>query len=321
MYKKFNPPFLLKNRHIQTLYSSLFKKIKKHNFYVERFDLSDGDFIECYWYKQRQNSSHKPLVLLFHGLAGSYKSPYIQSTIKMLDKNGFESVVVHFRGCSGVDNKKPISYHSGKTDDAKEYIKSLQIRFKDIKLYAIGYSLGANMLLKLLAEFKKDSPIQKAIAISSPLVLDICASRMDKGFSKFYQYILLKDLKKGLLDKYAKHDMQSLLNFKKEDIKKIRTFWDFDEVYTAPIHGFDSAKDYYKRCSSREFLKDIQTPTLIINSKDDPFMTPEVLPKKSELSKSIKLEVLEKGGHVGFIDGCFFKPKYWLEDRILDYFM
>lgn len=319
MKEKFNPPFLLKNRHIQTLYSSLFKKKQKHNFYVENFTLNDGDFIDCYWYEKKTDSS-KPIVLLFHGLAGSYKSPYIQNTMQKLHENGFDSVVVHFRGCSGIPNNKPISYHSGKTDDAKEYIKSLQSRFVDAELFAIGYSLGANMLLKMLAEFKNNSPISKAISISSPLMLDICASKMDKGFSKFYQYILLKDLKKQLKDKYDQYDMQSLLNFKKEDIKELKTFWDFDEVYTAPIHGFKSAKDYYKKSSSKQFLKDITTPTLIINSKDDPFMTPDVLPNEDDISEAIELEILEYGGHVGFIDGCLFKPNYWLEGRIMAYF-
>ncbi|NPA60200.1 MAG: hydrolase [Epsilonproteobacteria bacterium] len=320
MNKKFNPPFLLKNRHIQTIYSSLFKKVKKHNFYVERFTLSDGDFIECHWYNKKEQGNNKPVVLLFHGLAGSYKSPYIQSTMKTLHNNGFDSVVVHFRGCSGVSNIKPISYHSGKTDDAKEYLDAIQKRFLGIKLYAIGYSLGANMLLKLLGELKEASPITKAVSISCPFVLDICASKMDKGFSKFYRYILLKDLKKELEKKCTLYDMQSLINLKKDDVAKLSSFWEFDEVYTAPVHGFKSAKDYYARCSARGFLKDITTKTLIINSLDDPFMTPDVLPKTEEIAKNTELELLTHGGHVGFIQGSLFKAEYWLDKRVLDYF-
>ncbi len=320
MKKKFNPSYLLKNRHIQTIYSSLFKKVKKHNFYVEKFTLNDGDFIECYWYEKRQLKSEKPLVLLFHGLAGSYKSPYIQSTMEILHKNNFESVVVHFRGCSGIANTKPISYHSGKTDDVKEYLDALQKKFPNIKLFAIGYSLGANMLLKLLGELKEASSITKAVSISCPFVLDICASKMDKGFSKFYRYILLKDLKKELEKKCTLYDMQSLINLKKDDVAKLSSFWEFDEVYTAPIHGFKSAKDYYDKCSARSFLKNITTKTLIINSLDDPFMTPEVLPTSNEISKDIELEILTHGGHVGFIDGSLSKPIYWLDKKIVNYF-
>ena len=320
MNKPFNPPYLLKNKHIQTLYSSLFRKISVHNFEVEKFILSDGDFIECHWYKKHTNDTKRPIVLLFHGLAGSYKSPYIQGTMRELDKNGFDSVVVHFRGCSGKLNNKPISYHSGKTDDALEYIQSLAKRFKGTKLFAIGYSLGGNMLLKLLGEMKENSPIIAAISISAPLQLDICAHSIDNGFSKVYQKHLVKSLNSLLEQKYDKHDMTALINLQKEDVKKINTFWEFDEVYTAKVHGFKSAQDYYTKSSSRQFLKYIQTPTLIIHSLDDPFMTPRIIPSKNELSLHVELEIYQNGGHVGFIEGSLFRPRYWLESRVVSYF-
>ena len=320
MIYQFKPSLFLKNKHIQTLYSSLFRKINKHTFEVEKFTLSDGDFIECYWYNKRYKNTNKPIVMLFHGLAGSYKSPYIQGMMEQLNNNGFDSVVVHFRGSSGICNVKAKSYHSGKTDDALEFIKSLQKRYSNSKLFAIGYSLGGNMLLKLLGELSIDSPLIAAISISAPMKLDICADKIDKGFSKFYQYYLLKDLKKLLKKKFEIHDMKSLINLEKKYIKQITTFWEFDEIYTAPIHGFKSAKDYYTKSSAKQFLKHIKTNTLIIHAIDDPFMTPEILPKQNEISTTIKLEVYQKGGHVGFIEGSFFKPKYWLEKRALEYF-
>lgn len=177
MSNSFQPSFLLKNRHIQTLYPSLFRKIPAHIFEIEKFELSDEDFIECYWYKKRDRSLNRPIVILFHGLEGSFKSPYIQGTMKELYNNGFDSVVMHFRSCSGVMNKKANSYHSGKTDDALEFINSLKVKYNSSKIFAVGYSLGGNMLLKLLGELAQNSPLDAAISVSAPMELDTCAKR------------------------------------------------------------------------------------------------------------------------------------------------
>ncbi len=287
---------------------------------VEKFELEDGDFLECYWHNRPTPSSNTPIVILFHGLAGSYKSSYIQGTMNELAKNGFASVLMHFRGCSGVENELPRSYHSGESGDAKEWINHIHSNFANSKIFTIGFSLGGNMMLKLLGEMGDNSPITAAVSVSAPMQLDICANKMDKGFSKFYQHILLKDLNSALEKKYDKFDMNSHLSLKKQEIKNLKTFWDFDGAYTAPIHGFESAQDYYTKCSSKQFLKDIKTPTLIIHSSDDPFMTTEILPIKDEISKYVSLEISKKGGHVGFIGGTFFKPEFWLEKRVSDYF-
>jgi predicted alpha/beta-fold hydrolase len=326
MRKPFKPSFFLKNKHIQTLYASVFanfpfgRKFKKHNFFVQKFTLSDGDFIECYWYNKPTNTTNKDIVMLFHGLGGSYKSPYIMGLVQELDKNGFESVVVHFRSASGVMNKKAKAYHSGQSEDAKEFIKYLSQKYPNNKLFAIAYSLGANMLLKLLGESKENSHLSAAIAVSAPMLLDVCANSINRGFSKFYQYVLMKDLNSLLRKKYDTHDMQKLINLKKQDIKNIKTFWQYDEIYTAKINGFKSAQDYYTKSSAKEYLKYIQTPTLIIHAKDDPFMSKEILPSKDEVSLHVELEIFEHGGHVGFVSGSFFKPHYWLESRAIEYF-
>lgn len=282
--------------------------------------MSDGDFVETYWHYTKNSNKSTPIVILFHGLTGSYESPYIQGMMQELAQNGFHSVLMHFRGCGEKENLLPRSYHSGETGDALAFIQSLHVEFRQAKLYAIGYSLGANMLLKLLGEQKELSLLSKAVAISPPMQLDICASTMNRGFSKYYQHRLLKDLKSALDKKYVKHDMQRLLNYKRSDITKLNSFWKYDDVYTAPVHGFSSAYEYYEKCSSKQFLKDIQTPTLIIHSEDDPFMTPEVIPTKEELSRSITLHITQKGGHVGFIAGSLFTREYWLEKKITNYF-
>ncbi|MEA3229165.1 MAG: hydrolase [Campylobacterota bacterium] len=316
----FQPSFFFKNRHTQTLYSSFFRKLPNLEIEIETFELDDGDFVECHWYNKPKINSSTPIIILFHGLAGSYKSPYIQGVMSEAKKEGFASVVMHFRGCSGKENHLPRAYHSGDSGDALAWIETIQQRYKHSKIFTVGYSLGGNMILKLLGELGENSPISASVSVSAPLQLDICADAIDNGFSKFYQWHLIKALNLSLEKKYNKHDMESLINLKKDKVKKIKTFWEFDNIYTAPIHGFDSAQDYYTKCSSKQFLKDIKTPTLIIHAIDDPFMDTKIIPKKEELSKHINLELSENGGHVGFIGGTFFKPNYWLEKRIVKYF-
>jgi len=317
---KFITKNLLANRHIQTSYATFFRKPFLKDWEIEEFTLRDGDFIEIYWHHRPKNNTPQKIALLFHGLTGSYKSPYIQGAVQELNKSGFACAVVHFRGCGSKENLLARSYHSGETEDNLEYLNYIHTKYKQAKIYCVGYSLGANMLLKLLGECKQKSFITAAVAVSAPLELEIAAKTIDSGGARIYQKRLLDALKLSLLKKFEKFDFEKLIHLKKEDVKNMKSIREFDERYTAPMHGFASAEDYYAKNSAKQFLKDIETPTLIIHAKDDPFMTPEVLPKKEEISKFISLEVSEKGGHVGFIEGSIFKPKYWLEKRIVEYF-
>jgi hypothetical protein len=176
------------------------------------------------------------------------------------------------------------------------------------------------MLLKILGEFGASSPLLRAVCISAPMQLDICSKRIDKGFSKIYQAHLMKELKESLLQKYRRDVLQPLINIDEKKIKNLRSFLEFDEAYTAPAHGFTSAQDYYTKASSRQYIKNIQTPTLIIHALDDPFMTPEVLPAHEECPKDVTLELHQYGGHVGFIGGTFLRPRFYLQERILEFF-
>ena len=320
MSQSFRPSFWMKNKHIQTLYQTFFRKIAPINFEVEEFILEDNDFLEAYWHKTNISDANTPIVIIFHGLAGSYESPYIKGIMSTLAINGYNTVLMHFRGCSGKPNKLPRSYHSGETGDALYFINSLKKRFPQAKLFGVGYSLGGNMLLKLLGEVQNKSLLSAAIAVSPPMQLDICANAINQGFSKIYERHLVRDLNKALIKKYDINDIKSLIGINKNDVNKLKTFWEFDAAYTAPVHGFSSAQDYYTKCSSRQFLKDICIPTCIIHSNDDPFMSTEMLPNNEELSSYVNLELSDHGGHVGFIEGSFFQPKYWLESRVLNYF-
>jgi len=311
---KFKPAF--KNPHLQTLYSSFFYKEKPLKFEFEHFSLSDGDFIECYW----QKNDLKNIVVLLHGLTGSYYSPYIQQTLKELHKRDFSTVTMHYRGTSGKPNLKPRSYHSGNSEDFREYVNHLTKIYPQSNFFAVGFSIGGNILLKYLGEEKNNTPLKAAMSVSAPYDLAMCANRVNRGFSRFYQYILLKELKKMLHQKFNAFAMEQFVKFKKKDIKKLNSFWAFDDAYSAPIHGFGNVHNYYATCSSKHFLKDIAIPTLLLHAKDDPFMTQEVIPKPYEYSKSVKLEVHNYGGHVGFIGGSFFKPKYYVALRVREYF-
>jgi len=316
----FKPPFLLKNRHLQTLYAPLFRQQSTPKVEKERFDLSDGDFVEAYWHKERPKDN-RPIVVLFHGLAGSFYSPYIKGMMKALEKRGFASVVMHFRGCSGKENLLPRAYHSGETGDAKAWIVYLHKHYPNSTLHAVGYSIGGNMLLKLLGEEGEKTPLTSAVSVSAPMDLAITAQRINQGFSKYYQRHLLEPLKKTLLMKYNHFNMEKMLKMSRKEVKKIQTIEEFDERYTAPIHGFQTAQHYYKTCSSKPFLKNIKIPTLIVHALDDPFMTPAVLPQEDELSTTIELSISKHGGHVGFVEGTLLTPNYWLEEYIVNYFV
>ncbi len=316
----FKANFTLKNRHLQTLYAPLFRKQATPQVELERFELDDGDFVDCYWHKQKPNDN-RPIVILFHGLAGSFNSPYIQGVMRVLETKGFASVLMHFRGCSGKENRLPRSYHSGDTADAKAWIGYLHKNYPNSPLYAVGYSIGGNMLLKLLGEEGKETPLKSAVSVSAPMDLAITAKAINRGFSKLYQQHLLKPLKIEVLKKFKKFDMKSLLNIEQNSVKEIKTIEEFDELYTAPINGYTSAEDYYKKCSAKQFLKDITIPTLIIHALDDPFMTEEILPSQEDkVSKTIEFKLSKNGGHVGFVGGSCLKPNYWLEETIADYF-
>ncbi len=319
--KPFKPAFGLRNRHIQTLYPSLFRKEIQPKLETEIFELDDGDFVECSWHNKPKKTTKTPIVILFHGLEGSYKSSYIQGMMNAFNKIGFSCVLMHFRGCSGKPNRYARAYHSGDTLDAKGWIESLVKRYPNNPLYAIGYSLGGNMLLKLLGEWGDRSPLVSAVSVSAPMQLNISADTINQGFALIYQNYLLKRLKNSLLKKYNYHPMQSLIGLDKKNVKNIKSIWAFDDAYTAKIHGFGTAKEYYNQSSAKQYLKDIRTPTLIIHALDDPFMSKEILPNEDEISNDVQLEIYKNGGHVGFISGSLINPTYWLEERIINYFI
>jgi predicted alpha/beta-fold hydrolase len=180
----------------------------------------------------------------------------------------------------------------------------------------VGYSLGGNVLLKYLGESQDETPLAGAAAVCVPLNLHVCSESLNSGFSKLYQTHLLKRMKSSIARKFDKHTAA----FNWENAMNAKTFAEFDDFVTAPLHGFAGKNDYYDRCSATNFLRTIERPTLIINALDDPFMTPEVIPGPDKLSESVSMEISDTGGHVGFISGGTpWRPTFYLPARILEF--
>jgi len=304
----FRPAWWLRNAHLQTLYPTLFRPLPRIALRRERVELPDGDFLDLDW----AEGDRGPIVLILHGLEGSSRSKYARGLMKAVRARGWRGVVMHFRGCSGEPNRLPRGYHSGETGDPDFIIRLLRQRHPDTPLAVVGYSLGGNVLLKWLAEQGKAAPIDAAVAVSVPYRLADSANRLLHGISRLYQKRLVKNLCDSFRRKRERMSMP--IN---PSLDRIRSFWDFDNAVTAPLHGFRDANHYYSTVSSRQYLRQICKPVLCIHARDDTFMYPHTAPEPAELSPAIQLELTEHGGHVGFIGGRWpWKPRYWLEECI-----
>ncbi len=308
----FKPAWWLRNSHLQTLWPAVLRKRKlKANVKLlrERLELPDGDFLDLDWINKEAKG---PIVIILHGFEGSVNSHYAKGMLSTINQHGWRGVFMHFRGCSGVHNRLSRSYHSGDTSDLAYIVDTLKRREPETELAAIGYSLGGNVLLKWLGETGKLNPLKAAIAVSVPFELKKAAKRIDMGFSKFYQWYFLRCLRGRLQQKFNAVPPPLDPSF----LYSVATIREFDNSFTAPLYGFRDADEYYNASSSRQFLRFIHVPTLLLHAKDDPFMTEDVIPAAHEISPMVKLEVTECGGHVGFVSGKYpWRPVYWLEER------
>lgn len=316
---QFKPAWWLNNPHLQTIYPNFFRKVPfLSGIKRERITLVDGDFVDLDWY----GPDRGPLVILLHGLGGSSRSQYIVGLQVAFYKLGWQSMVLNFRGCSGEFNRTARCYHSGETQDLDFVYHLIQSRINDRPIALVGFSLGGNMLLKWLGEQSKPIPARAAVAVSVPLVLNHCAAKLDEGFSRIYREYLLKDLKSYIVKKQRHlQQIQAYEEAKKlqhlGNLHRIHSFWRYDDAVIAKLYGFRDVHDYYQQSSSRQYLKSISIPTLLIQAADDPFMTRSVLPSLSELGPKMSLELSSSGGHVGFVGGQHpIRPEYWLERRI-----
>lgn len=315
----FTPAWWLPGGHLQTLWNPFCRRAPSLQRRRERLWLADGDFIDLDWHGPHELTA--PLVLVLHGLTGSSRSHYVLGLQRQLAERGWTSAAINWRGCSGEPNLLPRAYHSGASDDLAEVIAHLQAARPLAPLYAVGYSLGGNVLLKYLGETGTAAPLQRAVAVSVPYRLDQCADRIGLGFSRVYQAHFMREMVGYVKDKqqlFARQGNTEHLSALERlgSLQGMRTFWDFDGRFTAPLHGYADANDYYRRASSRYFLPDIRIPTLLIQAEDDPFVFRHSVPDSDELSACTTMELHHSGGHVGFVEGSLIKPQYYLERRI-----
>ncbi|MCU0936006.1 MAG: hydrolase [Gammaproteobacteria bacterium] len=307
----------------------------------ERVELPDGDFLDLDWVApaagpagsrgadpervdvsargawggtgRARPAERAPVVLVLHGLEGSSDSHYARGLLAAVRDRGWTGVLMHFRGCSGEPNRLPRSYHSGETGDTAYVVSLLRGRLPGRPLAVVGYSLGGNVLLKWLGETGSAATVDCAVAVSVPFELSAAANRLERGFSRFYQWWLLRSLADALEEKVARGTLPPAF----AGHARSRTFRAFDDAVTAPLHGFAGVDDYYGRSSSRQYLGGIAVPTLILHALDDPFLVPAAVPVPSEVPSAVTLEVYPRGGHVGFVAGRWpWRAEYWLERRI-----
>ncbi|MFI4967525.1 MAG: hydrolase [Gammaproteobacteria bacterium] len=305
---EFQPRGLWRNRHIQTIVPNVLFPAPELALRRERIETPDGDFIDVDW----TTGTSGPIVIVLHGLEGSMRSRYACNIMRTIDSLGFRGAFPYFRGCTGEPNRLPVSYHSGFTQDIEFLSGLLKQREPATPLAAVGYSLGGNVLLKWLAESPNASRLTTGVAVSVPFDLAVCSDAIEKGLSRVYMWELMGRMRRSVKRKFARIPSPIPL----PDIDRLRTFRQYDDALTAPLHGFKDANDYYTRCSSKPLLKNIKVPTLVVHSKDDPFMTPAVLPDEDGLSAAVTFELTEHGGHVGFVDGPLLKPRRWVDQRI-----
>ena len=305
----FRPHPLLRGAHAQTLYPFFVRSYRRPPWEHERFELPDGDFLDlCHL-----GGGPGPIVCVFHGLEGCVTSHYVGGLAGALVERGLRVTFMHFRGCSGEPNRQPRAYHSGETGDIAALLSTLRGRHGDIPLMAVGFSLGGNALLKYLGERGSAALLDRAVAVSPPFRLAVAANRINRGLSRIYRTFLLRRMKHSTRAR-ARHLGDLPVDF--ERMAAARTFREFDDAVTAPLHGFRDADDYYGRASAALWLAGIEVPTLVLHARDDPFLGPQGVPGGAGVGPGVRLEVSARGGHVGFMASRYGLPCRWLERRI-----
>lgn len=315
MTEKFSPAAGLGNCHLQTVFARFHRPQPWVHTEGRWYDTPDGDRLALHTPRPLEDNPARPLVLVLHGLEGSVASPYAQGLMESLLGQDYQVAVMHFRGCGGIPNRLPRAYHSGDSEDPRWLAGELKRQLPNTPIMAVGYSLGGNVLLKWLGEDGQGSPLSAAVAVSAPMDLHACSRRIDSGLSRVYQRHLLRCLRVSLQQKAADPNLAAAMPGLDVEAH-FSNFRQFDNAFTAPLHGFRDVDDYYTRASSKPLLRNIRVPTLIIHAVDDPFICPSAIPSESEISPSVDLEVSDRGGHVGFVGGSLWRPHYWLEWRI-----
>ncbi len=305
---KYKPGPVFRIGHLNTIYPTLFRRQKRPEYHRIEIDTSDGDFLHI----DTLFKANKRLVILCHGLEGSSESKYMIGAADLLSENNWDVAAMNYRSCSGVMNSNLRMYHSGATDDLHEVISAFEESYDEIAL--VGFSLGGNLCLKYTGERSDgiNTKIKSVVAISVPADLKAGSLNIGKASNFIYEKKFMITLKEKMREKAI--DFPEQVNL--DELEGLVKLYDFDDVYTGPIHGFSDAEDYYAQCSSKIFLKHIEIPAIIINALDDPFLPEECYPaEEASANEHIELILPKYGGHVGFVK--FRQKHYWIEEMIL----
>jgi len=316
------PPFQratwLPGPHLGTVYASVARPFPRPRFRRERWDLPDGDFVDVD--RLEGASGNAPVLVISHGLEGSSRASYVRGLASAASRRGFAVAAWNFRGCSGEPNRLLRQYHSGDTGDLGAIVDRLSAEDPGRPIALAGFSLGGNQLVKWLGERGDELPsaVRAAVAISVPFDLALCAAALDgPGFWRWvYRERFLRRLRRKALRKAADHPGR----IDAVAVRRTTTFSDYDGLVTAPLHGFESAEDYWTRSSSAQFVAGVRRPLLLLSSDDDPLVPIRSLPvHDAGRNPAVTLEVTSGGGHVAFVSGAPWRPGFWAEERAVDF--
>ncbi len=307
----YKPNVLFRNGHINTIYASVFRKLEASSFTRKRIETQDDDFLDIDFLK----NGNRKIVVLCHGLEGSSASKYIQATASLLNSNGYDIAAMNYRFCSGEINRQLRTYHSGETEDLNTLIDHILPDYDEI--YLVGFSLGGNLVLNYIGEevFPINPKIKATVGISVLVDLYGAALELSKLKNRIYTKRFLKTLAVKMKLKHKQYPNQIDI----EQLKNVKRLIDFDEHFTSRLNGFRDARDYYAKTNSKQFLHQIEIPTLVINALDDPFLSKSCFPfEEARDNNYLNLMTPKFGGHVGF---NALESKYlWHEEKILLFF-
>lgn len=313
-HSSYRPPRGFRSGHVQSIYPSLFRVVPGVRYNRERIETPDGDFLDLDWCTGTPGDR---LVVVSHGLEGSSEGSYVRGMVRAFRKAGWDCLAWNLRGCSGQDNLKLRTYHSGATDDLATVLSYVARTRRYRSIVLTGFSLGGNLTLKYLGERGRDfeAPVRKAVVFSAPSDLEAASRSLARSDNWIYMQKFLATLR----GKVEAKRLQYPGELPAIDLRQVRSFRQFDDIFTAPSNGFVDAMDYWRSCSANRFVGNIGVPTLLVNARNDPFLAPECFPiGAAEDSSDFFLEAPEHGGHVGFVrfgrDGL-----YWSEQRALEF--
>lgn len=313
----YSAPAWLPGGHLQTIFPAVLAARPRIEYRRERWATPDDDFIDVDFAQPEPDDAAAPLLVLFHGLEGSSDSHYSRAIMRACAERGWRGLVVHFRGCSGEPNRLLRAYHSGDSEEGDWILRRAHARWSQARLHAAGVSLGGNMLAKWLGERAEAARfVTAAASIGAPLDLAAGGVALGRGFNRVYTRAFLATLRPKALAK-LEHFPGAVDAAR---LKASRNLYDFDNAYTAPVHGFRNTDDYWARASGKPWLAAVRVPHLVLNALNDPFVPAASLPRPTEVSTFVQLEQPTEGGHIGFARDPFPGRIDFVPQRLFEFF-